>query len=299
MKRRTFLNLCGLAGGAGVMAPLFTACTNKGQRIRFGLITDLHFARRERNGERYYVDSLNKLREAIAEFNRQPLDFIIELGDLKDQGIKPEAAETLSFLDEIEKELHTFKGDVYHVLGNHDMDSLTKEEFLSHTHNPSEADGKAVYSFKKKGYKFIVMDANFNADRSDYRRGNFNWEVALVPEPELQWLEKELKKGDEPVILFIHQLLDAGSGVYKGLYVRNAAEVNRLLVDSKRVAAVFQGHHHAGFYSQMEGIHYFTMPGMIVGPYPKNNSFAIVEITPEGDLLVDGFSRCRDKIMRV
>ena len=68
-------------------------------------------------------------------------------------------------------------------------------------------------------------------------------------------MEKELREGIEPIIIFIHQLLDYQSGLYKGLYVLNANEVNRLLVKSKRVLAVFQGHHHAGNFSYMREFH--------------------------------------------
>ena len=67
--------------------------------MKFGLLTDLHYARRNKNGSRYYEDSLQKARMAVNEFRSKDLDFIIELGDLKDQGVKPDKKETLSFLD--------------------------------------------------------------------------------------------------------------------------------------------------------------------------------------------------------
>lgn len=80
--------------------------------------------------------------------------------------------------------------------------------------------------------------------------------------------------------------------------IRNASDVNKLLVQSKRVLAVFQGHHHAGAYSIQDNIHYFTMNGIIEGNLPDSNSYAIVEIMPNGDILVDGYALCPDKILR-
>ncbi len=77
-------------------------------------------------------------------------------------------------------------------------------------------------------------------DQSDYDSGNFNWEIALVPDKELEWLRQELHEGKEPVIIFIHQLLDKGSGLYEGLYVKNAEQVNQVLIESQRVLAVFK-----------------------------------------------------------
>ena len=70
----------------------------------------------------------------------------------------PERGQTLSFLDEIEAKFQTFDGPVYHVLGNHDMDSISKSEFLAHTSNYGSAKGKPYYSFVRNQIKFIVLD---------------------------------------------------------------------------------------------------------------------------------------------
>ena len=276
----------------------FISCDSSDDSIRFGMITDLHFAHRSQLNTRHYEDSKQKAEIAIQEFRKHDLDFVIELGDLKDMGVPPQKEETLSFLKEIEACLQTYGTPFYHVLGNHDMDNISKKEFLSQITNPGDANGKNYYCFIKKGIKFIVLDANYNADQSDYDAGNFNWEVALIPDEEMKWLEKELNSGDELIIIFCHQLLDSDSPLYKGLFVKNAKEVNELLVASKKVLAVFQGHHHAGNYSIQNGIHYFTLKGMIEGALSEKNSYAVVEIRPNGDILVDGFADCPDQILR-
>ena len=49
--------------------------------LRFGVVTDLHYAERETNINRYYRQSKRKLQDAIDVFNRSKLDFVIELGD--------------------------------------------------------------------------------------------------------------------------------------------------------------------------------------------------------------------------
>lgn len=298
MERRKFFKTTGGLTYGMILFPNLTSCSLEKQSIKFGLITDPHYAKKEKSGTRCYSESLDKVKQAFNEFKKYPLDFVIELGDLKDQGQEPNKKETLSFLDEIESELQTYPGEIYHVLGNHDMDSISKNDFLSHTKNSGNANGKNYYSFVKKGIKFIVLDANYREDQSDYDCGNFNWEKALIPDKEAEWLKNELGQGNEPVILFVHQLLDVKSNVYKGLYVLNAEKINEILVASKRILAVFQGHHHAGYYSEYDNIHYFTMPGIIEGSLPKNNSYAIVEILENGDILVDGFMNCPDKILR-
>ena len=63
----------------------------------------------------------------------------------------------------------------YHVLGNHDADSISKEQFLANIKNTNISDGSKYYSFDLKGLHFIVLDANYCADGSDYDHGNFSW----------------------------------------------------------------------------------------------------------------------------
>ena len=179
MDRRVFFKKS--CGGVLLLSCFGFQLPSKIKGIRFGLVTDLHFARREKNGSRYYDQSKKKLENAISTFNENKVDFLIELGDLKDQGVTPDKAQTLSFLDEIEESLHTFDGPVYHVLGNHDMDSISKEDYLAHIRNGVDTKGKTYYSFVRNKLKFVVLDGNYNEDGSDYNCGNFDWTKALIP----------------------------------------------------------------------------------------------------------------------
>lgn len=276
---------------------LLSGCNNN-IRIRFGLVTDLHFSHRETYGTRFFTQSKDKLLNAIKVFNKEKLDFLIELGDFKDQDTVPERNSTLAYLDEIEKDFHSFNGAVYHVLGNHDMDSISKDDFLMHTQNYGEADKKNYYSFIKNNLKFIVLDANYNEDGSDYNSGNFDWTKAYIPDIQKDWLRKELNT-DYPAIIFIHQLLDSFSDIKKELCVANAEEIVDILEDSGNVLAVFQGHHHDGQYSFRNKIHYFTMKGLIEGSLPDNNSFAIVEIDKQLNIYLKGFYNCENKEMKI
>lgn len=266
--------------------------------LRFGIVTDIHYSERESYGTRYFQQSIDKLKSAIEVFNRSDLDFIIELGDFKDQDSEPERDHTLKYLDAIEAVYQTFNGPVYHVLGNHDMDSISKEEFLNRTSNHGDADKKANYSFVCGGIKCIVLDANYNEDGSPYDMGNFDWTKAFIPKNQQEWLRKELSPADKPVLIFVHQLLDSFSDVGKALCVGNADEVVPILENEGNVLAVFQGHHHPGNYSFRNGIHYWTMKGMIEGSFPENNSFAIVEVNRTGDISIDGFFNCEDRILK-
>ena len=267
------------------------------RRVRFGVVTDTHYADRERSGTRYYRDSIAKMREAVAEFQRADLDFIIELGDMKDTTAASEPLPTLRFLDDIEREFSAFRGPCYHVLGNHDMDCLSKEEFLAHTRNAGRARGKAFYSFSEGGVRCIVLDANFNADFTPYARGNFDWRKAYIPASQIEWLDAELTRhADEPTLVFLHQMLDSFSDISKDLCVGNAEAVVEVLERHRQVLAVFQGHHHPGHYSHRRGIHYLTLQGMIEQAAPTS-AYAIVEVEADGTIRVEGFRSCPDRVM--
>jgi alkaline phosphatase len=252
------------------------SAVSKRKIIRFGVVTDLHYANRETDGIRYYKQSIDKLNDALHVFNKSSLDFLIELGDFKDMNNFDER-EALTFLDEVENVYQKFQGPKYHVLGNHDMDCISKSDFLKHVANDGKTNGKNYYSFMLKGIKFIILDANYNADDSDYGRGNFDWTEAYIPASQKMWLEKELDDNCYAVV-FVHQLLDSFSGLQKDIYVRNAQEVVEILERRNNVLAVFQGHHHKGHYSFRNGIHYFTIKAAIEGQHPENNHFAIIEI---------------------
>ena len=295
MERREFIKA--ISGGLILLyaGPAVNAASAAGRKVRFGIITDSHYADIDNKGTRYYRDSIAKVREAIDLFNDSDLDFIIELGDMKDMAPGNDAKETIGYLQNIEKEFRKFHGPVYHVLGNHDMDCLSKEEFLATVRNHGKADGKAYYAFTSKGVRFIVLDANYNEDMSDYCRGNFKWTSAWIPQEQLDWLESDLKSNKgRPVVIFVHQMLDSFTDVTTKVFVRNAAQVREILENHPQVLAVFQGHHHPGHYSVRNGIHYFTLKGMIEKGWPQHNSYAIVEIQPDGNMILDGYKDCPD-----
>lgn len=270
------------------------SCTDN-QTIKFGIITDLHYADRETVGTRYYSQSIMKMEEAFSVFRKSKVDFIIELGDFKDMGVTPDKDKTLSFLKSVESVFQSAGIPAYHVLGNHDMDNISKDDFLSTTSNPGDANAKAYYSFTVKGVKCIVLDANYNEDGSHYDCGNFDWTYAMVPNEEIEWLKKELNEGNEDIIVFIHQLLSKSAPAC--VCVQNASEIRSLFESNSRVKVVFQGHHHEGHYEEINGIHYITIPGMIEGESPENNTYVVVELDKNGRILVDGYRKCPDRIL--
>ena len=133
----------------------------------------------------FYRQSLTKVQEAIDRMNREKLDFAIELGDFKDQDAVPNEANTLKYLTDIESVFQKFNGLTYHVLGNHDIDGISKQQFLERVENTSIPKTDSYYSFSRKGIHFVVLDGDFTKEGKAYDHGNFSWEDAGIPEEEI------------------------------------------------------------------------------------------------------------------
>jgi predicted MPP superfamily phosphohydrolase len=227
ISRRDFLKAA-VAGSVGLSAALAHGAETT---LRFGLVTDLHYADVDPLGTRHYRESLDKLSECIAEMNKQNVAFLCQLGDFKDEDRNNrDENRKLEFLRTAEKEFATFNGPRYYVMGNHDLDSISKAQFLANTKMPA-----ANYSFDAHGHHFVVLDANYTSDGEHYDHGNFNWQDTNIPQSELAWLAEDLKQTELPIIVFAHQRLD-GEGA---LFVNNAAEVRAILESAGNVLAVF------------------------------------------------------------
>ncbi len=297
LTRRDFLKGPGLvAAGLFVGWPIANAGdTEGGTGLRFGIVTDAHYADTDPRGSRYYRKSAPKMTECVARMNEAKVDFLIELGDFKDEGQPASEKGTLTYLESIEKVFREFRGPRYHVLGNHDMDSISKEQFLSAIDNTGIGKEFNYYSFDSHGLHFVVLDANYKGDGSNYDHGNFDWTDANIPREELDWLRRDLETTSKPVIVFVHQQLD-GEGSH---YVNNAAEARRVLQERHKVLAVFQGHNHAGHYSRIDGIHYYTLKAMVEGREDEDNSYAVVEVDDSHNIVVNGYRRALSRTMEM
>jgi alkaline phosphatase len=232
------------------------------------VITDLHYADRDPWTVRHYRDSLPKLEECIRVMNKARPTFLIELGDIIDKADKE--TET-GYLRAINGVFGKFRGPRYYVLGNHDVATFSKEEFLS----LSGAGGSRL-AFDAGAYRGIVLDGNFNPDGGDYKAGNFDWTKTYIHAPQQEWLEKELARAkDRRALVFVHQNLHDETNPHG---VKNAPEIRRILEHAGNVAAVFQGHDHAGGLRTVNGIPYITFEAAVDGPGLENNAFALVEV---------------------
>ncbi len=253
-------------------------------KLRIGLVTDLHFADKSPAGTRHYRETLDKLEEAAIQFNQNKLDFVVELGDLIDAAASVDVERR--YLKTINTQFSKICNDRHYVLGNHCVDTLTKDEFLGGVEKT-----KSYYSFDRGGYHFVVLDSCFRSDGQPYGRRNFKWTDANVPPAELDWLKADLQSNRSPVIVFAHQRLD----VSNNHGVRNNAEVRKVLESAGNVLAVFQGHSHQNDLKTIGGIHYCTLVAMVEGSGEANNGYSVMELDEQGTIRLTGFRKQKSR----
>jgi alkaline phosphatase len=186
----------------------------------------------------------------------------------------------LRYLKTINNRFAALAEQRHYVLGNHCVDTLTKEEFLG-----AVGKKKSWYSFSQGPAHFIVLDSCFCSDGQPYGRKNSEWTDANIPAEQLEWLRADLAESHKPVIIFAHQRLDVSTA--HG--VRNCVAVREILEASRKVLAVFQGHSHQNDLTEINGIHYCTLVAMVEGPGAVNNGYSVMEVTSDRSIRITGF----------
>ena len=258
--------------------------------LRVGVFTDLHAHDSNNPLERLVmVHYRERLSACVEAMNTWPADLMIQLGDYVNGtfvlGADPgDPARIPSILEDAESIYAQFEGPRYHVIGNHDVQDLSKEEFLARVSMT-----QTYYSFDAGPYHFVVLDAQYDRDGEDCSHVFYVVQGNLPPF-QLDWLRQDLRLTDRPTIVCVHQRLDVEYDFRSGgPEIYNALETRALLEESGQVIAVFQGHDHDGAYSSIEGIHYVTFRALIDRAEPTPPSWAAVTLDPtQRTVTIDG-----------
>lgn len=207
-------------------------------KLKFGIISDIHHD--------IMHDGPKRLNDFLEDAKKNNVDFIIDLGDFC--FVKDENRNMVELWN-------SFPGEKYHVLGNHDMDNCTKEEYMNFV-----GIEKRYYSFDKDDFHFIVLDANnLYSDNvfTPYSYGNFYVDMSkreFIDDEQIDWLKKDLQPTDKICIIFSHQCLENTVG--------NREDIRRILEDENqkagfnKVVAAFSGHDHTNYEKVINGIVY-------------------------------------------
>lgn len=274
------------SGDAGTSVPL-----------RFGIVADPQYADAPPHlgMNRYYTNSLDKLKIAIETFNREPLQFVATLGDVIDRDWSS-FAPIMQVYDSLQR------GKVF-LLGNHDFSVEAKDLGLVAGRLGLE---RGYFDFATHGIRFVVLDGSdisiFAPPPDDPRRqlaaerladlkssGAVQanpWNGALS-DTQFRWLEQVLgrakAKGERVIVLNHYPVFPANQH-----NMWDADRIVNLLAGQRHVVAYFCGHNHDGNYGEVDGLHFITFEGMV--DTPSENAYAIVEI--QGDRLdITGFGR--------
>jgi DNA repair exonuclease SbcCD nuclease subunit len=232
--------------------------------MKIGLFTDSHYSDKKASSERLHSLSYEKIKEAMVYFKEQDADLVICLGDLTDDCIdvcdNPRALKDLSLM------INSFGIKFYSLMGNHDCQSFSKEEFIALT------DG-AYPPFKIETEKsvLIFLDCNYNDNGKKYEVGKVDWTNTYLPNDQLSMLEEAIKTNKD-VYIFSHQSID--SEVEENHIVHNADKI-REVIKQTTTKMVIQGHFHPGHDTIIDGVKYHTLKAMCEG---KENFYEILTV---------------------
>ena len=209
--------------------------------VTLGVIADLHHGLAPRAMER-----LETFMRAVDE--RKP-DAILQLGDFNYGTNK--SRECTDLWD-------SFAGPKYHVMGNHDMDFVSKDVIVDEWKMPSR-----YYSFDFGSYHVVVLDRNnLKADEgfTPYNEANFYVDASLrgyADDAQLAWLREDLASSDLPAVVFVHQGLGMPTSMPQASSAIEAVlEEHNRSATGGTVVACFCGHHHIDRHTLKNGIHY-------------------------------------------
>ena len=195
--------------------------------------------------------AMTRATEAI---NAQKADLIIAGGDLITDGFQSSADRVAPRWDAYMKMHREIRGDLYPVIGNHDLVAAVPEDGTPAAKDPRTIYrlkmglDRTYYSFNAVGYHFVILDSVQITSDEDKYQGE------IWPE-ELEWLKQDLSRVERgtPIVLVTHIPLlsffyaatkGATFAAKKNRVVVNNYEVLRILEDHN-VILVLQGHLHA------------------------------------------------------
>lgn len=291
----------------------------------FGVITDVQYADIDDGFSfsgvpRFYRHSLEVLRRAVDCWNAGgELSFVIHFGDIVDGFCPKDQSRTA--IDRVMSEFRRFTGGrVYHMLGNHCLYNLPRQELNELLEIPSGPDQRSFYDFSPhKGFRFIILDGydvsllgwpqdhphtikafeileenNPNDDKNSpsgligaARR--FVKFGGGVGNQQWEWLDSTLHDADiakEKVIICSHIPMDIDAVTYKPSLMWNYSEVMEVVHKYDCVVACFAGHAHVGgHHCDSRSIHHRVLEAVLECP-PETDAFGRIEVYEDRLLLI-------------
>lgn len=268
----------------------------------FGVVADVQYADIPDWGTRHYRKSPEKLADAVDQFNRSEVAFVISLGDFIN--------DKMSGFDTLNAITQKLKMPLFHVAGNHDFDPENPNRKQTMRYMNLK---KLNYSFSCEGWRFIVLNGN---DISLYtkRPGSKGYvktlemlrtlEIKRLPQAQpwngalgqkqLKWLNAELKRANsqnERVIISCHFPIHSEKTEGR---LWNSSAVNDIINKFPNVYAYLAGHGHISQHILNDGIHHLMFRGMVEG---DNNAYSIISVYSDR-ITIEGFGMEVNRVLK-
>ncbi len=262
-------------------------------KVRAAVITDIHYG--HDHGWRLGTKAPRLMKKFVKEVNELQPDYVIDMGD---RISRRNAEEDRTWMIELKTYFNQLAAPVYHLIGNHDLRYLTRQENEGITGSPGTS-----YSRDINGYHFIFWNPNVN-----------NGDMGLKLDPEdLYWLKADLAGNDKPAVLFCHVPFDndeqdndhaltesekATGIITNRYYYKEAPNIRKILEDSGNVILALGGHRHMNRHREINGIHYFTQQSLTNKYKEKNRvptgTWTMLEIE-DGNITIElhGYAKMR------
>ena len=244
---------------------LFASCTSvfadTTKSIKFVQVTDAHLSTTSDYSQKV-------LKSAIKDINTlSDLSFVVFTGD----NINSPKEENLKTFLKIVKKI---KVPYYIAVGDHDVykaNGLSKVRYydMIHEHKWSMFRHQQNFSFKKKGFLFLIVDG-----AKEIIPGS----VGYYREDTLTWLDEQLKNNKKrDVIIFQHfpiiypEGAESNSKTHK---TYKSEQYKELIAKHDNLLAIISGHFHTNSESMENGVYHISSPSLIALP----QSYKVIDI---------------------
>lgn len=246
------------------------------EKIKLAFVADIHLG--ELIEYRPGSEAVGLLESFVSIVNAKAIDAVIELGDRVNNACHDQDRNNLQTVANI---LNKLDCPLFSVLGNHDIQYISKAENKKILRLPSNYYSKQILDFT-----CIFLDT------ADPIWGHCGGTISAT---QLKWLDLELAKDNRPKLIFGHHPLIKQNQTGNPFFVdipgeevlRNHEETKNIINKGNNIIACFNGHVHWFYVSKEAKIPYFSIPSLLEAYPEKKNApgrYVLAEISIDGSI---------------
>ena len=221
--------------------------------MKIGQISDIHIGEDESLVQD--IDVRKNFLDALSSESMKGIDLLVLSGDLANENAEPGAYKFIA------DQIKSLGCPVCIIPGNHDEIEVMSKYFELPVKN-----GKCYYRYDYKGKSIFFIDSA----------------CGTVSRDQLDWLEEEIPKVKDEVILFMHHPPCFCDHKFMDLHyhLKNMVEVQEVLSKFKNLKHVFCGHYHSDFEEKFDDITVHVAPATQMQIAPDRPYFKLKSDKP-------------------